>query len=470
MKTLPVILLSCLAFFSCGEEFKIQKEETSTDSTQTQTPPETEKPISDDPDDVDWAAAISYIFDPSVIPEIHVSVTQAEWDRLLAFYDQDHDTQEYVKCDVEFIKGQDVTSIASAGIRLKGNTSRRRPYDNGYHHVHFGLDFHKYVKDPAHTIKGLRQMDLKWFKDDPSYVRELYCFDLFRREGVWTAIHDVYSRLWIKVGDSKEVYYGVYGMKEHIDKNYVRTRISSFGDKKGNLWKCYYGANLKDVNANIGVDDNKSKFTYELKTNKDDGFASAKAQLQDFIDNLGKLSGTAFDNWISQHMDVDLFLKTYAVNVAVGMWDDYWNNTNNYYLYFSTRNPYKVWFIPYDYDNTLGTSLNCGVQSDSGRQDPLKWGSDNNPLMVKILKNSEWRAKYIQYLKDICAGNFSQKASAERIRAWQASISAYVSNDTGEDMEIKDRPASWGNHGEYRILEDSDNNFFKVKTKTIEKL
>ena len=67
-------------------------------------------------------------------------------------------------------------------------------------------------------------------------------------------------------------------------------------------------------------------------------------------------------------MDVPLLLKTYAVNVAVGMWDDYWNNSNNYYFYFNPKG--QFFFIPYDYDNTLGTSMDCGVIQDSGRKDP----------------------------------------------------------------------------------------------------
>ena len=50
-----------------------------------------------------------------------------------------------------------------------------------------------------------------------------------------------------------------------------------------------------------------------------------------------------------------------------------------------------------------------------------------------------------------------------RIKAWQDKIRDYVSNDTGEDMSIHDRPASWGNHGEYRIMEAGPDNFFSVK-------
>ena len=62
-------------------------------------------------------------------------------------------------------------------------------------------------------------------------------------------------------------------------------------------------------------------------------------------------------------------LKTYAVNVMVGMWDDYWNNSNNFYFYFDGVK--KILFHSYDYDNTLGTSL---LMTDSGIQNPLILG------------------------------------------------------------------------------------------------
>ena len=422
-------------------------------------------------DSVDWTSAVNYVFDPEVIPEIHISVTQEEWDKLLAFYDKNSNTQEYVACDVLFDKDGQSTEIAGAGLRLKGNTSRRRPSDgNNYHHCHFGVDLNRFYKDDDHSLKGLRKFDLKWFKDDAAYVREVFCYDLFRRQGVWTAIRDVHARLWLKVGDNEEIYYGVYGLMEHIDKDYLRIRKKQFKKASGDLWKCHYGADLKKTDPWIGADDNQHDFTYELKTNKEEGLDEAKARLLDFIGNMGSLDGEAFDKWIQTHMDVELLLKTYAVNVAVGMWDDYWNNTNNYYLYITHGDPYQVWFIPYDYDNTLGTSHNCGVQSDSGRQNPYKWGHDNCPLLTKILQNNSWKAKYKKYLQDLCkdGGDFSYEVASARIRSWQKSIGPYISNDTGEDMVIKDVPASWGNHYEYRLLEDSsNNNFFRVKAAAV---
>ena len=128
--------------------------------------------------------------------------------------------------------------------------------------------------------------------------------------------------------------------------------------------------------------------------------------------------------------------------------------------------------LPYDLDNTLGTSKNVGVQNDSGRQDPYHWGSDDQPFIAKVLSISEFRAKYTEYLRDFSTVDnpwTGQAVSAERIRTWQRLFSDYVSNDTGEDMDLKDKPASWGNHSEYRLLENNSNNWFKVKAESINK-
>ena len=461
----PLFIILALAFTGCGRDDVSRVGEEPEDPSVVVDPDD-----ADDADNVDWDKAVSYVFDAAVIPEIHIRVSQAEWDQLLAYYNANHATQEYVHCDVRYVKGGDETLLQDAGLRLKGNTSRRWPGDaDNPQHVHFGLNFHRFNPDPDHTLKGLRKMDLKWFKDDPAYVREVFCYDLFRRFGVWTAIRDVYARLWIQVGDHREHYYGVYGMMEHIDKNYLRTRRKQFGTKGGNLWKCAYIANLADENASMGVDDNRRTYNYELKTNKENGFPAAKSQLQGFIRNVSGLSGSAFDKWIASVMDVDLFLRTYAVIVAVGMWDDYWGNANNFYLYFTTTDPasYKVFMIPYDYDNTLGTSH---LVSDSGRQDPYNWGRGDAALIIKILQNKTWRAQYRKYLRELCLdkGLCSPAVAQDRIRTWQSSISSFVSNDTGQDMSIEDRPASWGNHGEYRLLSGgSSANWFEVKAAAV---
>ena len=120
---------------------------------------------------------LEYMYDTSVIPEIHVKVSAEQWAKLLSLYDANSKTKQYVSCDITYIKGEEKTDITNAGLRLRGNTSRRRPQDNEgrMHHCHFGLNFRKFVKDSDHEIHGARKANLKWFKDDAAYVRELYC-------------------------------------------------------------------------------------------------------------------------------------------------------------------------------------------------------------------------------------------------------------------------------------------------------
>lgn len=428
-----------------------------------------------------------YVWDDDALPEIHLEVSLSEWNRLLALYDANSYTTQYVMASIDFVKDGEHTVIDSVGLRLKGNTSRRRPEgwhgqmhqrDNtDWHHAHFGVSLRKYVDDDAHTIQGVRKLHLKWFKDDPAYVREVFCYELFRRAGVWTALRDNYCRLWLHVeGDSQETYYGVYGMLEPIDKRYLKDRKSRFGNSDGYLWKCRNGASgLNNPNGDIWYDDDSDdRHAYTLETNTSE-FDIARVQLVDFMDKVCHLSDSEFYTWIKQATDVDLLLKTYAVNVAVGMWDDYWNNANNYYIYFNgtETSGYKFFFIPYDYDNTLGTSLRCGVQDDAGRQDPLHWGNDNNPLIARVLKFIDFRTKYIAYLKELVDAKnalMDRQSSQARIRSWQARIEQYIDNDTGEDTAIEDKPAPWGNHSEYNLLKNNSDNFFTVKASSIQAL
>ena len=428
-----------------------------------------------------------YVWDDDAIPEVHLDVRLGEWNRLLALYDANSFTTQYVMASITFTKDGETTVVDSVGLRLKGNTSRRRPEgrsgeihvrnNTDWHHAHFGVNLRKYVDDDAHTIQGIRKLHLKWFKDDPAYVREIFCYELFKRAGVWTAARDNYCRLWIHVeGDSQEAYYGVYELLEPIDKRYLKDRKDRFGSSNGYLWKCRNAAaGLNNPDGDIWYDDDSDdRHAYTLETQTEE-FDSARVQLIDFMNKLNSLNDNDFYTWIQEVTDIDLLLKTYAVNVAVGMWDDYWNNANNYYIYFNARglSGYKFFFIPYDYDNTLGTSLRCGVQDDAGRQNPLNWGYDNNRLIARILKYNDFKDKYVAYLKELIDAKnalIDRQSAQARIRSWQRMIEPYVDNDTGEDTVIEDKPASWGNHSEYTLLKNGSDNFFTAKAASINAL
>lgn len=419
-------------------------------------------------------------------PEIQLNVSTSEWNKLLTYFDQNPQNEEYIVSGFQIKQSNEYTQLDSIGIRLRGNTSRRRPEGStaqlhnavspDWHHSHFALSFSKNRKKQRYA--GVEKINLKWFKDDADYVRELYCYDLFHRFGVWTAPKASYCRLKIAVNeDNKPAYFGVYGLMESIDEDYIAKRTDHWGTTPGFLWKCTYLADFVGKTS-IGIEEvyldaslSKS-FAFDLKTRKKE-LTTAKTQLTTFIDSLNIKTGLEFEKWVDKSVDVDLLLRAYAVNVMVGMWDDYWVNGNNYYVYFAANG--KAYFIPYDYDNTLGTSA---IVSNSGTQDLLKWGNmSSRPLITKILAIPRYQAAYKAYIRELAdpANNyFDANRSLERIQRWQNRIQQYVWNDTGEDMLIEDKPAAWGNCSFYRLKSGNDAggasgnaNYFKTKVKSI---
>ena len=434
-----------------------------------------------------------YLYDIDAVPEILITVTEADWNTFLSNFDRNPHNDLYVPAAFSFTKDGVTYTRDSVGLRPRGNTSRRRAEgDKGqahqrqnanWHHAHFGIRFTKYTT--GERFFGSDRIVLKFFNNDPSYCREVFCYDLFRRFGVWSAPRASYCRLSIHVqGDSKPIYMGVYAMIEGVRKGWIDERMKKglLPDKNGNLWKAAYNTNgmadLSDFSATgtskMGVADEKHAYSYALKTNKTT-LATAKQELYDFMEQMRPLaSGSeALKTYLDTHMDVDLFLRFLAVNVAVGMWDDYWVNANNYYFYFDSN--HRFYFIPYDYDNTLGSSQAINALSNAGTQDPLRWGSrDGDRLLVKkVLSIPEYETKYKNYLKSIVssADYMEPSAAIERVSALQNRIRPYVTNDTGEDMTISDQPASWSNIN-YRLL-DGDNkgrdgsNFFRTKAASL---
>ncbi|WP_234975391.1 CotH kinase family protein [Treponema porcinum] len=335
---------------------------------------------------------------------------------------------------------------------------------------------------------------LKRFKDDPTYVREVFGYNFFRKNGIWTAPRAGYTRLFINIieedGKPTELDYGVYAMIEEINKQFLKERSeitpqigTKFNGNKGNLWKCCwqssYGASMAtdfDAYRSFGVeeiflDESKSmRYDYDLKTNKDD-LISARNEFIDFIYELNKLfTAEEIKAFYKKRMDVDLFLKTYACNVLLGMDDDYWNNMNNYYFYFDKKG--KCYFIPYDYDNILGT--NCTKNDDTATRNPLEWGRDGAkaPLIEKLLSVPEYKTMYIGYLLELSEESSFIDGSKTEIQRLQAMVEDYVySSDltyTNTSSSIEDNTASWcTNYGKYKLLSDDDTNYFKTKANTV---
>lgn len=425
--------------------------------------------------------ALTALFDNTTLGTITITIAEDQWEQM-AKYAKAKNKDEYVKADFKYEKDGAVYKMSEIGIRNRGNTSYRPAIDDSgkLQQAHFRLKFDKFHDDNAHHMeKALKGMNLKFMLSDSSYVQEMYSYDLFKRFGVWTAPHCAYSKLYIKIGDKEPAYYGVYKTIEPIGKQYIKARVADnkFADDEGNLWKCLYQsggpADLKDTDNNkFGVDKGSYAPTYSLKTNEED-LNSVKEELKTFIKNLNSKSESEFESWIATNFDVDGFLKTLAVSVACGMWDDYWRNSNNYYLYFDGA---KTFFIPYDYDNCLGVPHN-DLMSGPAEKDPLEWGCGNeSPLVDKILNIAKYKEKYKEYLRELIEPEnkcFTVEDSKARINTWYDLIRSHASGYDASTTFSKDGKSNWNLQegkpsSKYNLLADN-NNYFAIRTTAIAK-
>lgn len=455
--------------------------------------------------------SLDFIYSTKSVADINITISQEQWNKLLSDYDQNNKNEECVHADFKMKKAGVEWKIDDIGFRLRGNTSRIRPQrESGeFQQAHFKLDFEEFSETDKKLSGCMKGINLKRFKDDPTYSREIYCYNYFRDCGIWTSPRASYAHLFITITDYKEsegtetsensaktknktLDYGIYAMIEEINKQFLAGRKSKddagdFTDNKGNLWKCTYTngkadfADTEDYKfgiENISLNESESeRYTYDLKADKKK-FDEAKTQLQNFITELNGLSDsdtTAIKSFYESKMDADLFIKTYAINVILGMDDDYWQNSNNFYFYFDKGG--KAYFIPYDYDNTLGT--NCFA--DTATKNPLEWGGDSTaPLITKLLKVPEYMEKYKEYLLQYSGAEsgFEASKSKERIQTWQEMISPYISSSdlyygkSGTTSEFEDSVASWCSNcssgTNYKLLSGSDSeNYFKAKASSI---
>lgn len=218
-----------------------------------------------------------------------------------------------------------------------------------------------------------------------------------------------------------EEYKGLYLNVEHIDDEFLQKRF--INDDQGNLYKCFWGADLNYWGSNPG----NYYDTYELKTNK---AANDYSGLIQFLDNLNNISDTDFPCFIEANFDVEMYLKTLATEMIIGHWDGYAANKNNFYLYQRPSDG-KFVFIEYDMDNTFGIDW---FNIDWSTRDLNNWSSSNRPLIDRLLSYPYYADQFNLYLDEILT-QFNNSNWLSDLQQKQTDLSASVQLDTYYTMD-----------------------------------
>lgn len=395
--------------------------------------------------------------------------------------------------------------------------------DNDYRQSHFKVDFEPLDDDDRKMSGCMKSVALK--RCDSVFSREIFCYKLFHQYGIWTAPRASQTKVYINfiedvgkkgkitqdISDCKttKIDFGVYEMFEEVNKQSLKgrmkkkennTALNAWENNDGDLWKCSGGDLSAESNSanNFGceqveilnVDKDKSQWKavwfgpcYDLKTNKNN-VATATNKFQGFITELNNLSGSnpntaegiqARKSFYEKWFDVDFFIKTYAVNMLFGMDDDYWGNANNYYLYFDNgkNGNEKCYYIPFDYDNSLG----CSITGDKVFTNPFLWGNGHNrPLLDRLLEVPEYVEKMKNTLLEVSSQDsdspWNKENCFELWNKWRSQVISYVST-----KDIKGWPnigsTGWNDDGGWKeikhYLTQDDNNLYEQVTYNFQK-
>lgn len=309
-------------------------------------------------------------------------------------------------------------TLSTVGFRLRGNTSRAADKKS------FKIAINSF--EAGRKYLGLEKINLNGEHNDPSIARSRLSWQLANEFGLPTA-RTHYAGLTIN-----DVFYGVYIHVEQIDEVFVKSR---FSDNSGNLYKCLWPADLtyRGNDPDLYKFQSNGRRTYDLKTNRS---IDDYSDIANFISVLNLTSNGNFVSSIQEVLNVNGYLKALAVEVAIGHWDNYWFNKNNYYLY---KNPAtgKFEYLLFDLDNTHGIWWD-GIQPnvDWGNRDIYNWGKPTQrALAERILSFDIFRDRFSYYLKQLVDNHFNAGVQFPRIFAIRDMLAPAAQQDSFRTLD-----------------------------------
>lgn len=334
------------------------------------------------------------VFRDDLLPRIRLYLPKDSLDKM---YRNPESNQE-MRTMFVFQSGSVKDTLPVVGIRFRGNTSRYSAKKS------IKISFNTY--NSRQTFFGLEKMNLNGEHNDPSVIRSKLCWDLCRSFGI-PAPRANHALLYIN-----DIFWGVYINVEQIDEEFAALR---YGNKKGNLYKCLYPADLtfRSKDPDYYKFSNNGRRAYALKTNE---LADDYSDLGRFIDVLNNTPLSNLPAELEKVLNVGILLKIIVLDVFIGNWDGPFYNKNNFYLYQNTATG-KFELIPYDLDNTFGIDW---FDIDWSVRPVYDWApsAEARPLYKRVLSVPAYRNEYTrlfyEFLNSLADGRFVKKIGTLR--------------------------------------------------------
>lgn len=312
---------------------------------------------------------VAEFFKAGKVVEVSIDLGNAELDALR------REPRKYVKA--KLTEGK--TVYPDVGVHLRGAAGSFRGIDDKP-----GLTLNMDKFKDGQLFHGLDKFHLANSAQDPSYLSELICGEMFRAAGVPAARigHAV-----VTVNGRKR---GFYYLKEGYDTRFLKEH---FGNADGNF---YDGGFLQEIDAPIQLISTKS----DVKDRADLKALMAAAREPDPAKRFDKLD---------KLLEMDKFISYMVLEAITWDWDGYPMKRNNYRIYHNPKTD-KITFVPSGLDQMFadvngpilpgfeGTIARAVVETPKGKE---RYYGRMAEIMKTVFKPDELVKRLDEAMKQI---------------------------------------------------------------------
>jgi hypothetical protein len=261
-------------------------------------------------------------------------------------------------------------SFPSIGVRLKGHRSLRKLDSK----PSFKLQLDRF---DDHKLGGQTSITLNNMVEDPSMLREVLAYRLYRALGV-AAPNAGFAEVTVN-GEPK----GLYAVIESIDKKFLKRR---FDDADGPMYEGEYGCDVipADVSG-FEADGGAKRRTAKDGKKRDKANHADRHELARFAAIAQGDARILFGP--DSPLDVPAFLRFLAVEMYVGNFDGY-RHGHNYRIYFEPRKQ-RWYFLPWGLDRTFVKNMSI-------------FDSDGY-LATRCFADAACRLAYVKTMREVVA-------------------------------------------------------------------
>jgi spore coat protein H len=326
-------------------------------------------------------------FNSPKIPTLNLTLEKKDADSLRAM------PRKYVKA--KLTDGDKI--YTDVGVHLKGAAGSWRGLDDK---PGLTLNMDKFHDDQRYH--GLDKFHLANSVQDPSYLSELICGELFRAAGVPASR---VGHALVTIDGRKR---GLYYVKEGYDREFLKTH---FKNASGNF---YDGGFLRDIDQPLELVSTKSDVA-DRKDLQALVAASREGDPKKRFEKLEKL------------LDMDCFISYMVVESITWDWDGYPFKCNNYRIYHNPATN-KVTFIPSGMDQMFWEPNGPALPGFGGM------------VAQGVVSTAEGKKRYYARMREIMKTVFKPEDLGKRLDDLEKRVQpALASVDAGAGRDYKNQ-------------------------------